>query len=73
MKSPFGRPGANGIVRAIRAAGSRRDHVDKSPPRWVLSSMSCWTGLENQWCEPGSGVVGRDTGAYSHPEHGKWA
>jgi hypothetical protein len=20
--------------------------------------------LENQWCEPGSGVVGRDTGAY---------
>ena len=24
--------------------------------------------VENQWCEPGPGVVGRDSGAYSHPE-----
>jgi hypothetical protein len=44
MKSLFGTPEANGIVPAIRAAGIAEDHVTKSPPRWSLSSMSCWTG-----------------------------
>ena len=66
MKSLFGTPEA---VPAIRAAGIAEDHVTTAASL-VAVVDELQDRVENQWCEPGPGVVGRDAGAYSHPEPG---